>query len=251
MEPRDRVTELLVETLTAALAQPGEHRLYRSGKLVGLFPNRAGASVEGASRALRDGLLERTRLETKGKTEIEWVRITPRGVEFLHEHESPVQALYALRAALRGNQNAVPVWLADMRAAWTAMEARLTADAAAWQQRLAALEQRVGDTLRRLEAASPLVPPDVLQSHPWTIDALNYLDRRRSAGAPDDCPLPELFDAVVAHHSALSLEDFRDGLRRLNRRRALRLRPADNLEEVTRPEYALMDEAGVCYYAVR
>jgi hypothetical protein len=251
MEPRDRVTDILVEALGRALAQPGEHRLYRAGKLDGLFPARAGASGEAAHRALADGLLERARLETKGRTEIEWVRVTPRGVEFLHEHESPVEALHALRDSLRANHDAVPVWLAAMRAALEEMEERLASAAASWQQRLSCLENRVNDSLRRLEAASPLVPPEVLKSHPWAVDALNYLDRRRSAGAPDDCPLPELFDAVASHHPALTLNDFRDGLRRLHQRRALRLRPAETPEEVARPEFALLDEAGACYYAVR
>src|SRR5580700_10009578 len=152
MEPRDRVAELLVETLAQALAVPGEHRLYRSGKLDGLFPGRTGTSAEAAARAMREGLLERVRLETKGKTEIEWVRISPAGVEFLHARESPVQALHAMRAVLRANQEAVPLWLDGMRGILTQMDARLTAEADAWRQRLSVLEQRVADSLRRLEA---------------------------------------------------------------------------------------------------
>ncbi len=251
MEPRDRVTELLVETLAQALAVPGEHRLYRSGKLDGLFPGRTGTAAEASARAMREGLLERVRLETKGKTEIEWVRIAPAGVEFLHVHESPVQALHAMRAALRANQEAVPLWLDGMRGVLREMEARLSAHAAAWQQRLAALEQRVADSLRRLEAAAPLVPPEILQEHPWTVDALNYLDRRRSAGAAHDCSLPELFTAVVANNPRLVLAEFHEGLRQLHRRRALRLRPAERTEEISRPEFALLEEACVCYYAVR
>jgi hypothetical protein len=252
MEPRDRVTELLVETLAQALAVPGEHRLFRSGKLDGLFPGRTGTAFEAAGRALREGLLERVRLETKGKTEIEWVRIAPAGVEFLHAHESPVQALHAMRAALRANRDAVPLWLDGMRGVLKEMEIRLTADAASWQQRLSALEQRVADTLRRLEAAAPLVPPEILQDHPWTVDALNYLDRRRSAGAPHDCPLPELFAAVVSGlDGRLTLAEFHEGLRKLHRRRALRLRPAEREEEITRAEFALLEEACVCWYATR
>jgi hypothetical protein len=251
MEPTDRVTELLIEALAAALARPGEHRLFRSGKLDGLFPGRTAVCVASADQALRDGLLERVRVETKGKTEIEWVRIAPPGVEFLHQHESAVQGLRNLHAALQSNRAGLPVWLAEMTGVLREAETRLAASAADWEQRLAAIEHRVSDTLRRLEAASPLVPPEVLQAHPWTVDALNYLDHRRTVGATTDCPLPELFDAVVAHHPALTLNDFRDGLRRLHQRRALRLRPAEPAEEVARPEYALLDEAGVCYYAVR
>jgi hypothetical protein len=251
MEPRDRVTELLVETLARAVAVPGEHRLYRSGKLDGLFPGKTGFSAEAAQRAVREGLLQRTRLETKGKTEIEWVTLTPAGVEFLHEHQSPVQALHALRVVLRANQEAIPSWLAEMRSILRNVESRLTGEANDAQQRLAALEKRVADTLQRLEAASPMVPPEILQSTPWAIDALNYLDRRRGAGAAHDCPLPELFTAVVANRPALGLAEFHEGLRRLHRRRALRLRPAQSSEQITRPEFALLEEASVCYYAVR
>src|SRR5438067_2738457 len=106
MRPEDRVTQTLVEALGRALATPGEHRLFRAGKLDGLFPGRTAVCVEAARLALDQGLLERSRVETRGKTEIQWVRATPHGVEFLHEHESPVRALHDLLDALRANQNA-------------------------------------------------------------------------------------------------------------------------------------------------
>src|SRR5437764_1102434 len=84
----DKLTEALVQALKQALAQPGEQRLFRSGKLPGVFAGRAGLNAEAAAQALRDGLLEVTRTETKGKTTTEFVRATPKGVEFLHQHES-------------------------------------------------------------------------------------------------------------------------------------------------------------------
>ena len=87
----EKVTETLVDALKLALAEPGEQRLFKSGKLAGLFAGRAGVNAEAAARALRDGLLEVVRTEAKGKTTLEWVRITPRALEFLHQHESPVQ----------------------------------------------------------------------------------------------------------------------------------------------------------------
>ena len=124
----------------------------------GLFPGRTGAAGDAAAQALRDGLLEVVRTETKGKTTIEWVRLTPRGVDFLHDHESPAAALHELRDTLRLNQQAVPVWLAEMRAGLHALDERLAADAQKWQQRLDALTRRVEDTLRRLEEAAPLLP---------------------------------------------------------------------------------------------
>src|ERR1051325_4839267 len=135
----DRVTETLLEALRQALAEPAEQRLYRSGKLEGLFPGRTGVNAAAAEQALRDGLLEVARTETKGKTVIEWVRLAPRGVDFLHDHESPVRALQDLRAALAANQQAVPLWLAEMRAGLQALDERLAADAQKWVQRLEAL----------------------------------------------------------------------------------------------------------------
>lgn len=247
----DRASDLLLDALKHALANPGEHRLYRAGKLDGLFPGRASASTQAATRALDNELLRKTRIETKGKTEIEWVEITPQGVEYLHRHESPVEALHQLRATLHANQAALPDWLESMRGLLGEMDARLEREVAGWKGRLDAMQRRLDDTLRRLEAATPLVPPEVLEVHAWTMDVLNYLDRRRAGGAPLGCPLPELYQAVSAQRRDLSLPAFHDGLRRLHQRRAIELRPVDDPTQMTRPEFALLDGDGVYYLAVR
>src|SRR5215470_6081750 len=133
---KDRVTEALLEALRRALTTPGEQRLYRSGKLDGLFPGRASVNAEAAARALREGLLEVVRTETRGKTVVEWVRLTPRGVEFLHEHESPVRALQDLQAVLQATREGVPLWLAEMRHELHALASRLTEEAQRWTHRL-------------------------------------------------------------------------------------------------------------------
>jgi hypothetical protein len=251
MDPKDRVSELLLDALRRALACPGEHRLFRAGKLDGLFPGRNSSSTRAASRALEEGLLRRARVEAKGKTEIDWVEITPAGVEFLHRHESPVQALHELRDTLRANRQALPAWLDGMRGLLRDVESRLDRDAARWHQRLEAMERRLDETLRRLEAATPLVPPEVLEAHPWAVDALNYLDRRRSCGGPAGCPLPELYHAVSAGQPDLALAQFHDGLRGLRRRRAVELRPVEDPTLMTLPEFALLDGDGVFYLAFR
>src|SRR5947208_13587040 len=100
----EKVTETLVDALKLALAEPGEQRLFKTGKLAGLFAGRSGVNAEAAAQALRDGLLEVVRTEAKGKTTTEWVRITPRAMEFLHQQESPVQALRELQAVLQMNR---------------------------------------------------------------------------------------------------------------------------------------------------
>jgi len=243
----DRVTEVLIAALKQALGDPAaEWRLCKSGKLDGLFPGRGGVGGEAAARALADGLLELVRTEAKGKTLIEWVRLTPRGVEFLNECESPARALHGLRDALRANQQAIPLWLADMRATLQALDQRLATDAQKWQQRLDGMTRRIDETLRRLDAAAP--PPEVIRAYPWAADALAYLDRRRGSGANGDCPLPELFGALARVHAGLSVGVFHEGLRRLRERRALRLVPA-NGAALTEPEFALLDGGAVLYYA--
>jgi hypothetical protein len=247
----ERETEALLDALRRALARPGEHRLYRSGKLDGLFAAKTGAPAAAAARALREGLLETARTETKGRTVIEWVRVGPRGVDFLHEHESPLRALQELRGTLRCNQQALPAWLAEMRAGLLVIDEKVAAEARGWSERLRALEERVEGALRRLEAAGPILPREVLEAHPWAVDALNYLDRRRSGGAADDCPLPELFNAVIRHHPDLSVSAFHEGLRRLHERRAVLLRAAPSVADIAQPELALLEGAEVFYAAAR
>jgi hypothetical protein len=246
----DKLAEAVLEALREAMARPGEQRLFRSGKLAGLFAGRNGVSAEAAARALRDGLLEMVRTENKGRTVVEWVRLTPRGVGFLHEHESPVRALEDLHQVLKTTQAGVPAWVAEMRQSLTALGDRLAADAERFQRRLDALSQRVEEALRRVEAKGPDLPTSVKTEVPWALDALTYLDRRRGSGAKGDCPLPELFASLEEQHVGLSVTAFHDGLRRLQAERALRLLPSPQLE-LTQPEYALLDGGTLLYYVAR
>jgi hypothetical protein len=247
----DRSSQILIEALQQSLAHGDEQRLYKSGKLEGLFPGRTGHAGDAAALALRENLLEVVRTEVKGRTTIEWVRLTPAGVDFLHAHQSPGAALSELRNVLRLNQQAVPVWLDEMRANLHALEERLAADAQKWHQKLEALTRRAEDTLRRMDEAIPLLPRDMAEAYPWAIDALNYIDRRQSGGATSDCSLPELFTAVTRGHPRLSVMAFHEGLRRLHERRALRLQAANSLADLPQPEYALFDGGKVLYYATR
>lgn len=247
----DRAGEMLIEALKQALGADAPQRLYRSGKLDGLFPSRTGLAGDVASGAVREHLLEVVRTEIKGKTESEWVRITPLGVEFLHEHESPACALRDLLAALKSGKEQVPAWLTEVRANLHGLEHRLAADAERWNARLDALERRVEAALRRLEAGAPLLPPELARDHPWAIDALNYLDRRISGGANNPCSLQELFEAVSLHHPGLSIPAFHDGLRALHQRRTLRLRPVESLDDIAGAEYALLDGEAVLSHVER
>src|SRR5437867_1816188 len=96
----DKVTQILIEALKQGAGQEAEQRLYRSGKLPGLFTGRTSLNAEIATQAVRDGLIELVRAETKGKTTTEWVKVTPTGIAFILERESPVRAMEELGAAL-------------------------------------------------------------------------------------------------------------------------------------------------------
>lgn len=247
----NRVQDIVIAALQQAVAASGEVRLYKSGKLDGLFPGRAGVNGDAAALAVREGWLEVVRTETKGKTVIDWVRLTPRGVTYLHEQQSPIKALHELRQTLRNNQDAIPPWLIEMRSGLQALDERLTTEAEQWTHRLDALTRRVEDALRRLEEATPLLPKELVERHAWAVDAVNYLERRKNSGAAGECPLPELFAALGQLHPNLSVSAFHEGLRRLHDRRVVRLQAATNIAELPQPEYALFDDGMVLYYAAR
>jgi hypothetical protein len=248
----DKLEETLIDALKQALAEPVEQRLYKSGKLAGLFAGRTGVSGDAAARALREGLLEVVRNETRGKTTIEWVRLTPRGVAYLHDKESPVAVLRELQGVLQAGREGIPGWLEDMRKNFQDLGDRLTQEAERWTRRLEALGQRVEEALRRANVSVPQLSDGTAAAVPWGLDALTYLFRRQASGGPGECPLPELFAAIHQQHPELTVKEFHEGLRRLHDRGALRLlpftRPASELPE---PEYALVDGASVYYYVTR
>ena len=243
-----RRTELLLDALKAAIGTPGEHRLFRSGKLTGLFPSRAGASSEAALSAVRDGLLETVRTETRGKVVTEWVRATPRAVAFVHEHDSPKSVLRELKDVLDAARGGVPAWMDATKAELAAVGARFEERAAAVLKRLDDLAERVEAALRRAEAKAPAVAEPVGRVVPWAVDALEYLDRRRDAGSVGECPLPELFHAVRVRFPDLTLPAFQHGLKRLYDIRAVRLTSA---AEVAEPEYAVVVDGKLMYAAGR
>jgi hypothetical protein len=248
----DKVGETLLAVLKTAAAEPGEQRLFRSGKLSGLFPSRSGISAEAAAQALRDGLLEVVRTEVRGKTAVEWVRITPRAVDYLHDHESPVRALDELRAALRTVRERVPAWQAEIRATLDALNTRLAEDSRRLVQTVEALSRRVEDTLKRLDDLRPALPDTLAGTIPWAVEALAYLDRRRNGATAGPCPLPELFESMAERQPDLSVSVFHDGLRRLHDEKVLQLLPlTSGAEELARPEFALLHKATVFYHVAR
>jgi hypothetical protein len=247
--PQPRHVELLVEALKVALTTPGEHRLFRAGKLSGLFPARSGTAGEAATLALQEGLLETARTEAKGKLVTEWVRATPRAVGFVHEHDSTRSILRELKEVLNATQSAVPAFMLEAKAELTALSATFAARANEMLSRLDDLSKRCEAALRRVEAGrEAAVAEPVSRVVPWAVEALEYLDKRTATGATGDCPLPDLFGALCERFPDLTLPAFHDGLKRLHDVRALRLKPAAEMGE---PEYAVVADGRLMYAASR
>jgi len=241
----DARTAALVAALKEAMTRPEEQPLVKVGKLPGLFASRSGAVGEAAHQALRDGLLEVVRTETKGKATTEWVRITPRGVQFVYQHESPRAVLEELLHLLRHDSQAAPHWAQELRAQLQGLINRYNDLLDRQLAVLAHLQHRVEEALRRIEAPASEPPMG-----PWQLDALAYLDQRKAAGGTSPCQLPELFNALRTRHSTLDLAAFHSGLAELRERGALVLLPFEgHLSDLAEPEFALLEGPAV-YYGV-
>ncbi len=240
--------ELLIDAIKPAVLASGEHRLFRSGKLSGLFPSRTGSSAELSLFALKEGLLETLRTETRGKIVTEWVRATPKAVAFVHEHESPKTVLRELKDVLATTKAGVPAWMEDAKSEIASLSSRFEQRAKELITRLDQLAAKVDAALRRAEMQVPSIGESLSLLVPWGESALQYLDNRAALRTTTDCPLPELFEALREKFAELTLSEFHNGLKRLHDTRAIRLLPA---EEMTEPEYALVIGGRLLYLAAR
>jgi len=247
----DKGTEILLEAIRQGAALGGEQRLYKSGKLPGLFSGRTSLNAEIASQAVRDGLLEMIRTETKGKTTTEWVKVTQKGTVFLLEHESPVRAMEELKTVLQANQDGLPAWLAEFRQSLEKLTLKFTDEITALSKRLDALSTRVTESLKRADKVGPQLPEGAASALPWAHDAMSYLEKRHNSGLAEKCSLSELFAALKEKEETLTVKDFHVGLRRLHDRGVLRLLPFDGPEGPPEPEYALLDGPAMYYFAAR
>jgi hypothetical protein len=237
----DRAKQLLVEALRVGVDQ-AEVRLYRAGKLPGLFGGRTGLNAELATAAQEQGLLELIRTEVKGKTPVEWVRVTPKGVDFVLRAESPVRALEELRTTLELNRDGLPHWLADLHGRIDELGQHLADEVSALRGKIDGMMTRVTEALRHAEKYGAATS----ESDEWAHEAVDYLDRRKKAGFAEQCALPELFIHLREKEAALTIRDFHSGLRMLHDRGLVTLSPSESPDQ---PEYALLDGANMYYFA--
>lgn len=242
----DRRRFALLEALKAGSLEGGEMRLYRRGKLPGLFAHRTRASAELAQEAIAHGLLEITRVETVGKTAIEWVRVTPKGLDVLLENESPARALEELRDTLTLNQQGLPLWAAQMHQRIDELAKNFNSEVEMMRRQLEQLSSRVVEAIERLEASRAVAP-----SPSWAEESLEYLERRQQVGLGKRCSLGDLFLSLKDKHADLTIKDFHAGLKRLHDDGTIALLPSVNVGDAPGPEYALLDGPAVFYYVER
>lgn len=243
--------DVLLEALKTALADPREHRLFQSGKLPGLFRSRYGPPADAALFAIKEGLLESVRTEAKGRLIVEWVRATPRGVGFVHDHDSPKAVLGELKQLIGDTRGGIPVWMADVRSEIARLTTQFEERTREMTARLEELARRVDAAMRRIDTAPKLADP-VARLVPWGESALEYLDRRSAAGARGPCSLAELFQAVRQAAPTLTVPEFHDGLRRLHDTRAVRLSGNPTLTGSRGdPEYAMLVGSELCSFVSR
>jgi len=129
-----------------------------------------------------------TKLRPKGKTPIEFARITAKGVEFVLNADSPVRALEELKQTLEMNRDGLPAWVADLRAQVDDIGRRFIDEIDAIKQRLDAMGSRVHEALKRIEKktygvcelTSKTIPKARLEAIPWTrftVDAQAQLEK--------------------------------------------------------------------------
>lgn len=247
----DKVTTALMEGLKKALATPGEQRLFRSGKLPGIFPSRRGANAQAAQRALDEGMLEVVRIELRGRQQRKWVRPTARAIEFVHAHDTPTAAIQELQHILQTTQLSLPVWIADFQKRLADLSQQVVGHIEKIGARLDALCTRVEQSLLRAEAERASLPSDVEDLVPWAAAILEYLDRRLEAGIIEPCPLSELFTVAREKEPSLGVGAFHTGIRRLFDRGLLRLVAHREGDPIPTPEFALLDGLTTYYCATR
>jgi hypothetical protein len=241
----DKSQQLVLSALSRAAAAAGAP-LHGGKAAPGLFPATA-AGKQAAQRCRDEGYLHPLDEARPAKARERWA-ITDKGLAYLLAQVSPRPVLEDLVRALEARQGQVEELLAlarqaqadvaAMKAGAENVLAHVTAEApAGHSHNLNALYQ----TFRGGPNGEALALPRAV---------LGELSRWAPAGAPEDCPLPELFRRLQAQERGLTLGAFHDALRQLHDAGQVYLHPwTGPLYDIPEPAYALLVGHVVAYYA--
>jgi hypothetical protein len=252
----DKSTRLIRDALSRAAVEPDGCALLASKSEPGLFPATSLAK-SAADRCKADGLLRVLRIENKGKAAREICAITERGREYLVRQSSPRQVLEDFLRLLEGRQAEVE--------ALTQSAHKMRQSLEGMQAAIAGLMPRLLDTNSIYQNGSSangvhmngsavlLAPPPPTAT--TATDALiaevksKLAEWHVSAGASEDCPLPELYRSLETAGNT-SIGQFHDCLRQLHDDRMIYLHPwTGPLYALPEPAFALLVGHEIAYYA--
>lgn len=233
----DKSTQLVLDALSRAVAEPAGLPLHGNKAAPGLFA--ATTPAKQAAQCCKDeGYLQVVHTETKGKTPKEICAITEKGLAYLLSQVSPKQVLEDLVRALEARQ---------------AQVGELVAVARQTQAGFDALKATIVKVLSQVHSGKSLPsgkPPDRNGSETWVAAVQSHLARWQASGATEDCPLPALYRQAQQAEPALSIGHFHDGLRRLHDQEQIYLHPwTGPLYAIPEPPYALLIGHEIAYYA--
>jgi hypothetical protein len=242
----DKSQQLLLTALSRAAAAAGAP-LHGGKTNPGLFPATA-AGKQAAQRCRDDGYLHPVPAPAGTKGE-RW-GITDKGMTYLLGQVSPRPMLEDLVRALEARHGQ----LAELLALARQSQADVVALKAAAEKVLAQVDaggQPAGYSHSLNSLYQTFRRDDTNASTDTLTQALLVeLARWAPAGAPEDCPLPELFRRLQAQSPGPSLGAFHDALRRLHDGGHVYLHPwTGPLYDIPEPACALLVGHMVAYYA--
>jgi hypothetical protein len=230
----DRPTQLLLDGLGRAAADPAGLPLFGGKSSAGLFPATAPGRAA-AQRCKDEGFLRVVRTDGRGKAPLDVCAVTDKGLAYLLSQASPRQVLEDFIRALDARHAQAGELLAAVRQ---------------MQAGLDALKLSAENVLSQLRQAAAPANGSADASASWPEAALAYLARRQEAGASEDCPLPDLFRHARLTAPGLTVGQFHDGLRRLHEAGHVYLHPwTGPLYALPEPPYALLVGHEIAYYA--
>jgi hypothetical protein len=230
----DKSTQLILDALSRAVADPAGLPLHGGKAASGLFPTTP-AARQVAQRCKDDGFLRVVHTETKGKTTVEVCTITEKGLAHLLSEVSPKQVLQDLVRALEARQAQAGELLSATRQMQTSLDA------------LKATAEKVLQQVVRQPALPVSTNGD--GSEACVSALLAYLGHWQASGASEDCPLPELYRQTQQTAPHLTIGRFHDALRRLHEQQQVYLHPwTGPMYDIPEPPYALLIGHEIAYY---
>ena len=231
----DKSTQLVLDALTRAVADPAGTLLHGSKAAPGLFTRTAPAK-QAAQRCKDEGYLHVLRTETKGKTAQEVCAITEKGLAFLLAQVSPKRVLEDFIRTLEARKGQIDQLLDTTRGI---------------QANLDALKAAAEKVLAHVTAPAPVNRgPSQNGSEDWLSTVIARLIQWHKSGQPEDCALPELYQRAKQAAPHLTVGEFHDGIRKLHEEERIYLHPwTGPLHELPQPVFALLIGHEIAYYA--